>query len=66
MPENTPQSIAVGIIYFVSQEFKLNIDKRSINNISDISDITITKCYKKLETMKEQLIPQSFRDMYAK
>ena len=66
MPENTPQSIAVGIIYFVSQEFKLNIDKRSINAISDISDITITKCYKKIDTLKEQLIPQSFREKYKK
>ena len=65
IPENTPHSIASGIIYFVSQLCNLNISKKAINSISDISEVTINKCYKKLETMKDQLIPQIILDKYG-
>jgi len=57
IPENTPHSIAGGIIYFVSQICNLNITKGTINNISKISEVTINKCYKKLELQKLDLIP---------
>ena len=57
IPENTPHSIAGGIIYFVSQICNLNIPKSTINNISKISEVTINKCYKKLEQHKSELIP---------
>jgi transcription initiation factor TFIIB len=65
IPENTPHSIASGIIYFVSQICNLNISKKSINTISDISEVTINKCYKKLVTMKDVLIPQVILDKYG-
>lgn len=64
IPENTPHSIAAGIVYFVAQQCNLNVSKKSINTVSEISEVTINKCYKKLETMKEQLIPQSIVDKY--
>ena len=57
IPENTPHSISAGIVYFVCQMCNLNVSKRSINNISKISEVTINKCYKKLHTMKDRLIP---------
>jgi transcription initiation factor TFIIB len=57
IPENTPHSIAGGIIYFVSQVCNLNINKATINSISRISEVTINKCYKKLEIHKNELIP---------
>ena len=57
IPENTPHSIAGGIIYFVSQICNLNITKATINNISKISEVTINKCNKKLEQHKNELIP---------
>ena len=60
MPENTPHSVAAGIIYFVGQEFSLNINKRDISLISEISEVTINKCFKKLEKIKETIIPQVF------
>jgi len=60
IPENTPYSIAAGIIYFISQEFNLNITKRDIQMMSDTSEVTINKCYRKIDTMKESLIPPSF------
>jgi transcription initiation factor TFIIIB Brf1 subunit/transcription initiation factor TFIIB len=57
IPENTPHSIAAGIIYFVAQQCNLNISKRSVNSVSEISEVTINKCYKKLEALKAQLLP---------
>ncbi|GAG09949.1 unnamed protein product, partial [marine sediment metagenome] len=60
-----PHSIAAGIIYFVSQECNLNVSKRNVNNISEISEVTINKCYKKLESMKSELIPQPIISKYC-
>ena len=57
IPENTPPSIAAGIIYFICQICKLNISKGDVNNISEISEVTINKCYKKLDNIKFELIP---------
>jgi transcription initiation factor TFIIIB Brf1 subunit/transcription initiation factor TFIIB len=45
IPENTPHSIAAGIIYFVSQICGLNISKKDVNKISETSEVTINKCY---------------------
>ncbi len=64
IPENTPHSIAAGIVYFVAQQCNLNVSKRSVHTVSEISEVTINKCYKKLESIKEQLMPQSLIDKY--
>lgn len=64
IPENTPHSIAAGIVYFVSNEFNLNITKKAVFTISEISEVTINKCYKKLETMKDKLIPPKIAEKY--
>jgi len=57
MPENTPHSIAAGVVYFVSQICKLNINKRDVKNVSEISEVTINKCFKKLEKVRDDLVP---------
>ena len=57
IPENTPHSISAGIVYFVCQKCNLNISKKSITLISKISEVTINKCYKKLETHETILLP---------
>jgi transcription initiation factor TFIIB len=57
MPENTPHSIAAGIIYFICQVFHLNVGKKDIKNVSEISEVTINKCFKKLEKKTTELIP---------
>ena len=57
IPENTPHSISAGIVYFVCQKCNLNISKQSVNKVSKISEVTINKCYKKLETFEGQLLP---------
>ena len=64
IPENTPNSIAAGIIYFIVDIFKLNINKQEISKISKISEVTINKCYKKLNTLKNELIPENILSQY--
>ena len=66
MPENTPHSIASGVIYFVCMNCQLNISKRDIHNISEISEVTINKCFKKLDTMSDKLLPQAIIQKYSK
>jgi transcription initiation factor TFIIB len=65
IPENTPHSIAGGIVYFVSQICNINISKKAVSNISEISEVTINKCYKKLSSMTEQLIPKTILEKYS-
>lgn len=57
IPENTPQSIAAGIIYFVTQEFDCPVSQQDIRNVSKISQVTMNKCFKKIHALKERLIP---------
>ena len=65
MPENTPHSVAAGIVYFVAQTCRLNVSKRDVNLISEISEVTINKCYKKLDKIKARLIPSVILKKYA-
>jgi transcription initiation factor TFIIIB Brf1 subunit/transcription initiation factor TFIIB len=65
MPENTPPSIAAGVVYFISQICKLNISKRDVKIVSETSEVTINKCYKKLEKIKDELIPESIIKKYS-
>jgi transcription initiation factor TFIIB len=64
IPENTPHSIAAGIVYYVAQLCNLNICKKQINIISEISEVTINKCYKKLEQLNIKLIPKEILEKY--
>ena len=57
IPENTPHSVAAGIIYFISHVCKLNVSKKDVHTVSGISEVTINKCFKKLNKMKDKLIP---------
>ena len=65
MPENTPHSIAAGVVYFISHFCKLNISKKDIKNVSEISEVTINKCYKKLEKMQDELLPPIIIKKYS-
>lgn len=64
IPENTPHSIAAGIIYVMSQEFGLNITQKDIQQISDTSEVTITKCYRKIDSIKHLIIPKIMYEKY--
>jgi len=66
IPENTPHSVAAGIIYFIAHDFKLGISKQDIKRVSDISEVTINKCYKKIDAVKLQLLPAEVYAAYVK
>jgi transcription initiation factor TFIIB len=65
MPENTPNSIAAGVVYFISQLCNLNVSKRDIRIVSEISEVTINKCFKKMEMMTDTLIPAVILNKYS-
>jgi transcription initiation factor TFIIB len=65
IPENTPHSIAAGIVFFVAHQCKLNISKKNVNTVSEISEVTINKCYKKLEALRDTLIPKAVLAKYG-
>ncbi len=67
MPENTPPSIASGVVYFVAQLCRLAINKRDVRAVSDISEVTINKCFKKLEKILQEhpLLPPSILRKYG-
>ena len=63
--DNTPQSSAAGIIQFISQTFHLGISKLNIKAVCGVSEVTICKCCKKMESIKEQIIPHSLLKKYG-
>ena len=65
MPENTPHSIAAGIVYFIAQMCNLNISKHDVKLVSEISEVTINKCFKKLEKVKDELLPAVILKKYS-
>lgn len=58
--DNNPQTISSGIILFISNIFQLNITKNNIQCISGVSPVSMTKVSKKLELLKDVLIPKCF------
>ncbi len=63
--DNTPQAVAAGIVYFISMICSLNISKSDINNVCGVSEVTINKCYKKMDILKESLIPNCILVKYS-
>jgi len=59
IPDNRPQAIAAGILYFVSQYCQLPYTKMDIKiKLGDeASEVTINKCFKKLNDCKKDLLP---------
>ena len=62
--DNTPQSIAAGIVYFISQICHLMISKADVKQVCGVSEVTINKCYKKMDGMREKLVPKQILDKY--
>lgn len=54
--DNTPPSMAAGCIYLYIRECDYDIHKKVISEICKISEVTINKCYKKLEQHKDKLL----------
>lgn len=62
--DNTPHSIAAGIVYFIANSCNLPISKSDIKQVCGVSEVTINKCFKKMEAMKDKLIPKCVLDKY--
>jgi len=63
--DNTPNSIAAGIVYFIAQTCNLSITKTDVKQVCGVSEVTINKCYKKMENMREKLVPSCIVKKYA-
>ena len=61
--DNTPHCVASGIIYYVSEKCNLPITKTDIKLISGVSEVSINKCFKKLNGLN--LIPTSILEKYS-
>jgi transcription initiation factor TFIIB len=59
IPDNRPQAIAAGILFFISFHCNLNYSKTNIKNTlgDEVSEVTINKCFKKLNEYKTKLLP---------
>lgn len=62
--DNTPQSIAAGIIYFIIRMAKLSITKSKIKEICSVSEVTINKCAKKIEKIQDTVVPRVVLEKY--
>jgi transcription initiation factor TFIIB len=56
--ENTPPSIAAGSIYLCVCLCSIDISKKDLATTCGISQVTLTKCYKKLHTHRGILLPR--------
>jgi transcription initiation factor TFIIB len=62
--DNIPHAIACGILYFVAHNCNLTTSKSDIKHVCGVSEVTINKCFKKLEAWKSILIPKCILDKY--
>ena len=51
-------------VYFVAFNCNQNISKLDIKNVCGVSEVTINKCFKKLDSLKDKLIPKCIIDKY--
>ena len=62
--DNTPPSIAVGAIYMVAHAYKIGYTKKKIATVCEISEVTISKTYKKMSPYEDYL-KSSFDSQFA-
>ena len=62
---NTPHSIAAGIIYFVAQNCNQPVSKTDVRRVCGVSEVTINKCYMKMQENIDQLLPKMIRMKYS-
>ncbi len=53
---SNPKSISVGILYLISEHYKLNVTKKQISDLCNVSDVTIANTYNKILKYKKFLI----------
>ena len=63
--DNMPHAISAGIVFFIAVNCQLPISKSDIKQISGISEVTINKCYKKINHFRIHLLPKCIIQKYA-
>jgi len=56
--ENNPKSIAVGCIYFISQNYDLGFSKKEIADQCHTSEVTVSNTYNQMSKFKKYLLPR--------
>ena len=63
--DNTSPSVAAVSIYIVCDFCKVSITKKDISNSCRISEVTISKCFKKIQPYIKYLIPSNILQKYS-
>ena len=68
IPDNRPQAIAAGILYFISVRCNLGYSKQDIKTKlgDEASEVTINKCFQKLNEHQKKLLPSWVHKKYKK
>ena len=56
--ENNPKSIAVGVIYLISQNYNLGFSKKEISELCKTSEVTVSNTYGQMVKFKKYLLPK--------
>ena len=56
--ENNPKSIAVGVIYLISQNYNLGFSKKEIADQCKTSEVTVSNTYSQMLKFKKYLLPK--------
>lgn len=64
--DNTAPSIAAVSIFIVCDFCNINISKKDISQSCKISEVTISKCYKKIHPFIKYLLPKDILEKYKK
>lgn len=64
--DHQPTSVAAGSILLMSQIYDLNIPKKNISDVFGISEVTITKTFKKIHPYKKILISDELTNILLK
>lgn len=59
--DNTPQSAAAGIIFYIVKLRHLEITKAQIREVCSVSEVTMNKCAKKIESIQDIVVPKGLR-----
>jgi transcription initiation factor TFIIB len=54
--ENAPTSVAAGTVYFYCHIKDIDVTKKQVASVCDVSEVTITKCFKNLQKYKEIIL----------
>ena len=57
--ENTPPAVAAGTIYMCNMILNWGFSKKEVSDACEISQVTISKCYKKMSPFESVLLPQT-------